>query len=123
MTIRILVVDDSEQMRRLFTTALDLEDDLEVVGTAPGATEAVDAVRSLDPDCVIVDWQMPWVTGPEAVPLLKGAKPDVRVILFSNVYGPSAERIATQSGADGFVEKQANLSELVATVRRLFTTA
>lgn len=119
MPIRILIVDDSESMRRLFTTSLDLEAGIEVVGSAGSASEAVEVVAQLRPDCVVLDWRMPEMDGPDAVPLLKAEHPAVKVVLFSNVYGPAAEQTAMERGADAFVEKQTNVTELVAAVKEM----
>jgi two-component system chemotaxis response regulator CheB len=63
MTIRVLVVDDSSFMRRAMTRMLTEDPDLKVVGSASHGREAIDLVRSLAPDVITLDLEMPGISG------------------------------------------------------------
>lgn len=117
--IRILLVDDSENVRTLFRTILDLEPDLLVVDEAENGRIAIRLAGDLQPDCIVLDWQMPVLDGPAAIPALRAVAPSASIVLFSNRTGPGAEAAAMVAGADRFVEKQGALADLIGTVRSL----
>jgi len=67
MSVRVLVVDDEAPARRRVATLLEGEPDAEIVGEAANGLEAVEAIRSLSPDLVFLDIQMPGMTGFEVI--------------------------------------------------------
>lgn len=87
---KVLVVDDSITMRALFTSALEKSRDLVVVGAAADAMEAADMIRSLKPDVLTLDVEMPGKTGIEFLEELMRDKP-IPVVMLSTL---------TQKGAD-----------------------
>ena len=117
--IRVLLVDDTEEIRALLRTALELEPDIDVVGEASDGGDAVACAEALQPDVVVLDWQMPVMDGPSAVPELRRAAPLARIVMFSNRYGPAAEQTALEAGAHYFLEKQSNLEDLVSAMREV----
>ncbi len=81
MTIRVVIVDDSPTMRALLTELLRVESDIEVVGTAADARQARSAIRTLDPDVVTLDIEMPGMNGLEFLQKLMALRPTPVVIV------------------------------------------
>lgn len=83
--IRLLVVDDSVVVRSLLTRLIEQEDDLTLASTAVDGRQAVEKVRAMDFDVVILDVEMPVMTGVEALVEIRKIKPDLPVVMFSNL--------------------------------------
>jgi CheY-like chemotaxis protein len=114
---RVLLVDDNPDIRMLVRIGLEASGGFEVVGEARDGQEAVDFVSRSCPDVVLLDLAMPVMDGFEALPLLVGGCPHVRVIVFSASDSPATrERIAT-SGSHGFLRKDAAIADVVAALR------
>ena len=117
--IRILLVDDHAVVRSGLRLLLEQEDDLECVGEAGSAEEAVREARRLQPDVILLDVVMPDRSGIDAAPELRNAAPDARVLMLSMQDDPSYVREAFAAGASGYVLKEAADSEVVAAVREV----
>ena len=115
--IRILIVDDSADVRDGLRYILGFHGDLEVVGEARHGLEAISRVAELHPDLVLMDAQMPEMDGVEATHFVKDHKPDVKV-LFMTVLQEFKEA-AIDAGADAFLSKFSPRQELVEAIRRL----
>jgi DNA-binding NarL/FixJ family response regulator len=104
--IRIAVVDDHPIVRQGIVAALEDEQDLEVVGTAESAEEALELVRRLGPEVVLLDLELPDMSGVEAIPQLIQTSPVTRVLVFTAY--DTDERIlsAVRSGARGYLLKR-----------------
>ena len=103
--VRVLVVDDNEDVRRLLTIQLETAGDYAVVGEAADGRQAVERATEMQPDVVVLDLAMPVMDGLEALPLIKAAVPDVKVIVLSGFdQGPMRDQ-AIRAGASKFVEK------------------
>ncbi len=117
--LRVVVADDSEDMRTLVTFALGREADMDVVAEASDGAEAVRICSRERPDVLVLDLAMPGMDGLEALPMVKLESPDTRVLILS---GFARSRMADQSrlaGADGYLEKGGPIAELVAAVREV----
>jgi len=117
--IRILIVDDHAVVRAGLRLLLDAEDDLDVVGEAGNARDAVFEARSLKPDVILLDVVMPVESGIEALPGLKKEAPDAKVLVLSMQDDPRYVREAFARGANGYVLKEAADAEVVAAVREI----
>jgi CheY-like chemotaxis protein len=80
---RVIVADDSTDLRDLFVLLLDDEDDFTVIGAAADGAEAVHLADVLKPDLLVLDVNMPVMDGIEALRRVKAAQPHVRVVLLS----------------------------------------
>jgi DNA-binding NarL/FixJ family response regulator len=96
---------------------LSLEHDFEVVGEAASAAEGVVVVARHSPDIVITDLALPGTTALTIIPELKEADPNLRVLVLSAHCTDEYVRAALESGADGYVLKDASRAELVEGIR------
>ena len=116
---RIVVVDDNEGVRsllRAYVARSGLE--FEIVAEASNGEEAVDVVREASPDAVILDWEMPVLDGPTALPLLREVIPEAAIVMFSS-RGPEGAADALQAGADAYVDKDAGPGRVLEELARL----
>jgi len=116
---RVLIVDDHAVVRSGLRLLIDAEDDLETAGEAASAREAIFEARSLKPDVILLDVVMPEQSGLEAIPQLVRESPDAKVLVLSMQDEPRYVREAFETGASGYVLKEAADSELVAAIREV----
>jgi len=120
VTIRVLIVDDHAVVRAGIRLLLDAEDDIETVGEAGDAREAVFEVRSSKPDVVLMDVGLgSGKSGIEATPEMLRELPDTKVLVLSMQDDPRYVREAFAAGASGYVLKEAADNELVTAVREV----
>jgi two-component system response regulator NreC len=117
--IRIVVVDDHAVVRSGLRLLLGGESDLEVVGEAGDAREAVFEARAQKPDVILLDVVMPGESGIEAVPKLLHEAPDAKVLVLSMQDDPNYVREAFAAGASGYVLKEAVDTEVVEAIRQV----
>lgn len=109
---RVLLADDHKIVRQ--GTKLYLESmGIEVIGEATNGTEAVTLCKRLKPDVVIMDIHMPELTGIEATRRIRHDNEDVHVLVLTAYDNPAYIHALLEAGADGFVLKTAELSELL----------
>jgi DNA-binding NarL/FixJ family response regulator len=101
--IRILIVDDSLSFRMGMRALLEIQPDMQEVGMAPGGHKAIELVEELQPDLVLLDAQMPDMTGIEATQKIKSRWPNMQVILMT-MYADYRSK-AIEAGADAFLTK------------------
>jgi DNA-binding NarL/FixJ family response regulator len=117
-TVRVLLADDQELVRDGFATILDLQDDLEVVGSVADGVAAVSAARSLAPDVVLMDVRMPVMDGIEATRrIVAGSPTPPRVLVLTTFDLDEYVFAALQAGASGFLLKDTPRASLIAAVR------
>lgn len=117
MPCRIVICDDQPGFRQLMTLVLGLESGLEVVGEAADGNSVVHVVAELDPDVLLLDIAMPHRDGIDALPEIKLAAPRTSVVMLSAFASETMRSRALAAGADGFLEKGADVSDLVAQIR------
>ena len=110
---RLLIVDDSPQVRQELRTLLPLAGDIEIVGEAANGLEAIRQAEVLQPEVILMDLEMPVLDGYEATRQIKTRCPSCRVIALT-VHGYEAARQkASQAGVDVFIVKGTPLERLV----------
>jgi CheY-like chemotaxis protein len=120
---RILIVDDAEDIRMLLRLKLANQGFYEVVGEAGDGIEAVDRARELRPDLVLLDMAMPKMDGLQALPLIREALPDVRVIVLSGFNQATLEEEAMAAGADRYVVKGGSMRDLLDVIANVLHAA
>ena len=112
-------MDDHAVVRSGLRLVLEAEDDLEPVGEAGSAREAIFEARSTKPDVILLDVVMPEQSGLEAIPTLLHEHPEVKILVLSMQDDPQYVREAFAAGASGYVLKEAADNEVVAAVREV----
>jgi DNA-binding NarL/FixJ family response regulator len=105
--IRVLLVDDHALVRRGFRRMLDDDETLEVVGEASDGAEAVELAGKLKPQVIVMDCQLPQMTGLEATRKILRAQPDTAILMLSMHSEDTLVRQALEAGARGYVLKNA----------------
>jgi two-component system response regulator DesR len=116
--IRVLLAEDQGMVRGALASLLGLEPDIEVVAQVARGDEVIDAARSVDPDVALLDIEMPGATGLEALAQLRGAMPRCRILILTTFGRPGYLRRAMETGASGFLLKDAPAQELASAIRR-----
>ena len=117
MTIKVLVVDDQALLRTAFSSLIDAEDDLEVVGEAPEGRQAVELAASLAPDVVLMDIRMPGTDGIEATQRLTAGEDPPKVLILTTFDLDEYVFDALRAGASGFLLKDVTAERLFEAVR------
>ena len=116
---KVLIVDDHAVVRAGLKLLIDAEKDLEAVGEAGSAREAIFEARTLKPDVVLLDVVMPDQSGLDVVPQLLHENPNAKVLVLSMQDDPRYVREAFSAGASGYVLKEAADSEVVAAIKEV----
>ena len=117
---RLLIVDDSASFRKGMRALLDIQPDMQVVGEAPDGEKALELIESLQPNLILLDAQMPGMTGMEAARQIKTRWPQVKVILMT-MY-PDYRSKSIEAGADAFMTKGILPEQLLAIIRGIIQT-
>lgn len=119
MTIRLLLADDQELIRRALAVVLDLEDDFEVVASVGRGDEVAAAAKAQQADVALLDIEMPGIDGLAAAAVLAQQVPDCRSLILTTFGRPGYLRRAMESGAYGFVVKDSAPEKLADAIRRV----
>ena len=117
MLYKVLLADDHTVLRDGLKSLLNFEPDIEVVGDVGDGREAITAAAKLKPDIVICDISMPGLNGIESARILRENHPDLKIIILSMHASQEYVRQALQAGANGYVVKQADASEVLTAIR------
>jgi two-component system, NarL family, response regulator DesR len=119
VTIRLLLADDQELIRSALAVMLDLEDDFEVVASVGRGDAVIAAAREHRPDVALLDIEMPGIDGLAAAGVLAQEMPGCRALILTTFGRPGFLRRAMESGAFGFVVKDAPPERLADAIRRV----
>ena len=111
--IRVLIVDDMERVRQDLRTFLTLSGNIEIVGEASNGVEAIQLVKFLCPQVVLMDLEMPIMDGFEAARQIKVNYPSCRIIALTIHAGELEQQKALQSGMVDVIAKGAPLEDLL----------
>jgi EAL domain-containing protein (putative c-di-GMP-specific phosphodiesterase class I)/ActR/RegA family two-component response regulator len=118
-TIRVIVPDHHESVRVWLRYLFEVTDDIELVGEAADAAEAVELARRLQPDIAILDVRMPKGGGPEGAQLIGSFAQTTRVLAFSS-YATTPQILAMiEAGTCGYVVKGGDPGEVITAVRTI----
>lgn len=117
MTIRVVLVDDQDLMRRGLQRLLELEPDVEVVGEAASGAAALLLFERLEADVALIDARMPGMTGVELIARLTRERPALATLLLTTFDEDEFVFGSLRAGARGFLLKDASPEALVAAIR------
>jgi DNA-binding NarL/FixJ family response regulator len=115
--IRLLLVDDQRLIRQAIKTMLELETDLQVVGSAENGETALEQVAALHPDVVLMDLQMPIRDGKTATRKIAQQFPEIKVLVLSTFDDDQYVADAMRAGASGYLLKDMPSEELAQAIR------
>ena len=115
--ISIVLADDHEIVRSGIRMVLEAQPDMEVVAEAGDGDDAVRYALGHKPTILVLDLNMPNVSGLDAIPRIQEASPGTAIIVLTMQVEPGFARQALRSGAAGYVVKQSAASELVGAIR------
>ncbi|MDA8188808.1 MAG: response regulator transcription factor [Dehalococcoidales bacterium] len=118
--IKVLVVDDHTILREGIRVLLEAQPDIEVVAEASNGREAVDRVRALSPDVVLMDIGMPSMNGLEATRQIRKYNPDTQVVVLTMHDNEEYIFQILNAGAAGYVLKRAAAKDLVSAIRSVY---
>ncbi len=118
--IRVLIVDDHAIVRDGICALLALTGDIEAVGEATNGREALERVKKLAPDVILMDIAMPLMDGLEATRRIHKEFPRTKVIVLTQYQDREYVLPVIEAGASGFVGKTAASSELTSAIRSVY---
>ena len=119
MALRVFLVDDHEVVRGGLRTLLEIDGDIEIVGEASTAEEAVTRGVALGPDVAVLDVRLPDGDGIEVCRELKSRLPNLQCLMLTSFADDEALLAAIMAGASGYVLKQIRGNDLLDAVRRV----
>jgi two-component system response regulator DesR len=119
MTVRVLLAEDQAMVRGALSALLSLEEDIEIVAQASRGDEVVPAALDALPEVALLDIEMPGGNGLDAAATLRERLPSCRVIILTTFGRSGYLRRAMESGAAGFLLKDAPAPELAQAIRRV----
>jgi DNA-binding NarL/FixJ family response regulator len=121
-TIRVLVVDDHEVVRRGLLAFLGSEPDIHVVGEAGGGAQALDLLAAMEsdgrpPDVIVMDLQMAPIDGIESTRRVRALYSDIEVVALTSFAEEERVHAALEAGASGYLLKDSDADDVAAAVR------
>ena len=122
-TIRLMIVDDREEICREMSTAIDLtaasvSSPIQVVATAHDGLDAIERADACTPDLILMDLEMPNLGGLTASQRIKAKHPNILILAFT-IHDSQATRLAaTQAKMDGMISKGTSLLKIVEVIHR-----
>ncbi len=120
-SIRVLLVDDHEMVRKGLGVFLTAFDDLELVGEAMDGVEALNMCRKLNPDVILMDLLMPEMGGIEATRTILKQYPQMRIVAMTSYEEEHLVQDALESGAIGFMLKNSSIDDLANAIRNAYS--
>lgn len=118
-TFSVLIADDHQLITDGISKILQEEKTISAVYTASNGRDAVDMVNRYDIDCVLMDLNMPVLSGYDATKIIKQQKPEVKVIVVSMLSDASVIAKLLKAGADAFIIKNTGTEELLRAITKV----
>ncbi|MDP5338810.1 MAG: response regulator transcription factor [Nodularia sp. (in: cyanobacteria)] len=122
-TLRVLVVDDHELTRLTLKLAFSAQENFHVVGLACNGQEAIEMVKSCQPDVIVLDLQMPVMDGWSASSHIKAISPHTQILAYSSMEDVNFLNAKSMPNFDHVCQKDVPTNELIALVRQLGESA
>jgi HlyD family secretion protein len=118
--MRIVVVDDQKAVRCKLEETLATEDDIEIVGTAEDGDKAIALIKTLKPDVILMDIEMPTMDGIKATEIIVQRFPQVKTLILTTHKEDEYVQKIFSAGANGYILKYASSSDLVTAIRSVY---
>ncbi|SBS26025.1 Oxygen regulatory protein NreC [Marinomonas spartinae] len=118
--IRVLLVDDHMLVLDGLQARLELEADINIVGTAANGLEALEKAKVLSPDLVLMDVSMPILNGLDATKRFRSEQPHIKILMLSMHYDKEYILSVLQAGANGYVLKDVSSEELIQAINTVY---
>ncbi|HMV28566.1 MAG TPA: response regulator transcription factor [Anaerolineales bacterium] len=115
--LKIIIADDHQVVRRGLTLTINAEKDMRVVGEAQNGAGVLALIKKHKPDVVLMDLQMPEMTGVDALKQIRPEYPDLPILILTSFTDDAHVFAALRAGASGFLLKEMNGDDLVAAIR------
>ncbi len=116
-TIRVVIADDHQVVLDGFIARLQMESGIEVIGTASNGLEAINVVRELQPDVVLMDVSMPVMNGIEATSVIREENPNAKVLMLTMHDNREYIMKVMQVGAVGYMLKEISAEKMVQAIK------
>ena len=113
----VFIVDDDPEFRRFLREFLSDQAGLKIVGEAADGKQALEKVKKIKPDLVLLDIRMPGMDGFSASRLLKRIMPDLQIIIMTIFDNPKYQESAVENGAFGYIVKSNLTRDLMPAIR------
>jgi signal transduction histidine kinase len=117
---RVLLADDTPEIRMLVRMALELEGGFEIVAEAGNGAQALELSDEHQPDAVVIDLAMPVMDGLEAIPAIKKGNPNAKILVLSGFDAGQMKDEALEAGADAYLEKGEPAHKIVKLLQDFF---
>jgi DNA-binding NarL/FixJ family response regulator len=115
---RVYIVDDSINLRKRLYELLSEVDNVQVIGQAGNADEALNDIRVLKPDTVLLDIRLPGKSGIQLLGEIKALQPELTVIIMTNYDYPQYHQQSIRAGADHFFNKTREFEDIIEVLKR-----
>ncbi len=115
--IKLMLVDDHAILRDGLRNLLEIEEDIQVVGEAVSGEDAIEKIKDCNPDVVLMDINMPKMTGVELTGILKRRYPDTKILVLTMHSHDEFFMAAVRAGADGYLLKDAPFDQVIDAIR------
>lgn len=109
---KVFIADDSPLIRASLRDLLADLDDVEIVGEAETAADAIDAILKLQPTCVVLDFQLRGGTGVDVLHAVRPAAPHIAFMVLTNHPTPQYQRLCLGAGAKWFFDKSTDFKKI-----------
>jgi DNA-binding NarL/FixJ family response regulator len=116
--VSVLIVDDHSMVAESLRRVLEREDDLDVVGVAPTARDAVEIASEQHPDVVLMDLGLPDADGVTAAARILDALPDTKILILTGRGSDAVVAEALQAGCVGYLEKTSSVDRVASAIRQ-----
>ena len=115
--IKLLIVDDLDHVRQGLITLLNLSEDIGIIGEAVNGFEAIGMALVLNPDVILMDFEMPKLNGIEATKIVKKHNPDIQLVMISIHDSDEIRNKAIEAGVTAYENKATPVDELMDKIR------
>jgi DNA-binding NarL/FixJ family response regulator len=115
--LKVLIVDDDTLIREGLKILLEIENDIEVIGTASNGKEALEACKISKPDIVLMDIRMPILDGVLGTKLIKEYSKEIKIVILTTFKDDEYIKQAIKNGAEGYVLKNQSSDSIIESLR------